>query len=97
MQISDELIAYLEDLSRLSLTDDEKTRLKGDLAQIIGHMALINELDTENVPETGHLPRVNVFREDEARPSLDRELILQNAPRRTEEMFVAPGVWGGSV
>ena len=95
MQINDQLISYLEDISHLTLTDDEKSRLKGDLEKIIGQMAKLNELDTEGVPEFTHpSPSTGVFREDEVRPSYPREQILQNAPVRTEDMFVAPRTLG---
>jgi len=93
MQINDDLITYLEDLSCLTLADDEKIRLKGDLEKIIGQMAKLNELDTEGVPEFTHpSPGAGALRADEVCPSLPREEILQNAPRRTEEMFSAPAV-----
>ena len=89
--INDHLITYLEDLSCLTLTDDEKVRLKGDLGKIIGQMEKLNELDTAGVPELSHpTPGAGELRADELRPSLPREEILQNAPRRTQEMFSAP-------
>jgi len=91
IEIDDNLIAYLEDLSGLALIDDEKTRLKGDLKDILGHMASLSELETEGVPERSHLfDNVNVFREDSVEPSFDRELILKNAPNRNDEMIIAP-------
>jgi aspartyl-tRNA(Asn)/glutamyl-tRNA(Gln) amidotransferase subunit C len=54
-------------------------------------MARLGELNTDGVVERSHpFDNVNVFRDDEARPSFDRELILQNAPVRNDEMFIAP-------
>jgi len=91
IEIDDKLITYLEDLSGLSLSSDEKGRLKGDLKDILSHMALLSELDTEGVPERSHpFDNVNAFREDSVLPSLDRELILKNAPNRNDEMIIAP-------
>ena len=91
MLIDESLIAYLEDLSCLTLADDEKARLAGDLNAILGGMAQLSKLDTEGVPERSHpFDQVNAFREDIAKPSLDRALILQNAPERNDSMFVAP-------
>ena len=91
MIIDDNLIAYLEDLSCLTLSDDEKTRLKGDLKDILSYMARLGELDTENVPERSHpFDNVNAFRSDEIQVPYDRELILRNAPRQNGEMFIAP-------
>ena len=91
MQIDDKLLAYLEDLSCLTLSDDEKTRLKKDLREILDYMARLGELDTNGVLERSHpFDTVNVFRDDEARPSFDCALILQNAPVKNDEFFIAP-------
>lgn len=91
MKIDDTLITYLEGLSCLTLSDDEKDRLKGDLDKILSGMARLGELDTSGVPERSHpFDHVNAFREDETDASFDRELILKNAPDRNDEMFIAP-------
>jgi aspartyl-tRNA(Asn)/glutamyl-tRNA(Gln) amidotransferase subunit C len=89
--IDDELITYLEDLSYLALSDDEKQRLAGDLTGILGYMAKLGELDTSGVPERSHpFDDVNAFRDDAVTASFDRELILKNAPDRNESMFIVP-------
>jgi aspartyl/glutamyl-tRNA(Asn/Gln) amidotransferase C subunit len=91
MHIDDTLISYLEDLSCLTLSADEKSRLTGDLQEIVDYMARLGELNTDGVTERSHpFDNVNVFRDDEARPSADRELILKNAPNRNDEMIIAP-------
>ena len=91
MEIDAKLIAYLEDLSCLTLSEDEKRLLTNDLGEILSGMAQLSELDTQNVPERSHpFDNVNAFREDDAKDSLERELILKNAPDRNDEMFIAP-------
>ena len=91
MQIDDKLIVYLEDLSCLTLSNHEKSRLTGDLKDILGGMERLGELDTENVPERSHpFDYVNAFREDTVCDSFDRKLILKNAPEKDGEMFIAP-------
>lgn len=91
MQIDDKLITYLEDLSCLTLTAEEKIRLTGDLEKILSYMDRLSELNTDGVPERSHpFDTVNVFREDEVQPSCDRELILRNAAEQNGECFVAP-------
>ena len=91
MQIDEKLIAYLEDLSCLTLSGEEKQRLTGELEKILNGMARLAEPNTENVPERSHpFDNVNAFRDDETLTSFDRELILKNAPNRNNEMFVAP-------
>jgi aspartyl/glutamyl-tRNA(Asn/Gln) amidotransferase C subunit len=91
MQIDDKLLAYLEDLSCLTLSAGEKTKLTHDLQEILDYMARLGEIDTNGVAERSHpFDNVNVFRDDEARPSFDRALILQNAPVRNDESIIAP-------
>lgn len=91
MQIDDKLIAYLEDLSCLTLLADEKTRLAGDLQEILDYMARLGELNTDGVPERSHpFDNVNAFRDDKVSASFDRELILKNAPEQNGECFIAP-------
>jgi len=91
MQIDDKLLAYLEDLSCLTLSDNEKTKLTHDLQEILDYMARLSEIDTNGVVERSHpFDNVNVFRNDEAKSSFDRALILQNAPVKNNEMIIAP-------
>ena len=91
MQIDDKLIAYLEDLSCLALSDDEKNSLTGDLQKILDYMARLGELDTKGVNERSHpFDDVNAFRDDEVRPSFERALILQNAPVKNDAFTIAP-------
>ena len=91
MRIDEELIAYLEDLSYLTLSADEKLRLAGDLEKILSNMARLGELDTSGVIERSHpFDNVNSFADDAVRGSFERELILANAPKRNDEAFVAP-------
>ncbi|MCL2023420.1 MAG: Asp-tRNA(Asn)/Glu-tRNA(Gln) amidotransferase subunit GatC [Oscillospiraceae bacterium] len=91
MKIDKALIDYLEELSCLSLSEEEKIRLTGDLESILAAMDKLNELDTVGFQERNHpFDGVNSFREDIVLPSLERELVLQNAPQRNAEAFVVP-------
>ena len=91
MQIDEKLIEYLEDLSYLSLTSEEKNRIKDDLKVILSDMERLSELNTDDVLERSHpFDNVNSFRDDIIKDSFERELILKNVPRRNDEMFIAP-------
>ena len=91
MQINADVISYLENLSCLTLSDSEKQLMSGELKEILSYMSLLGELDTESIPERSHpFDNVNSFRDDEVERSLDRSLILKNAPRSDDEMFIAP-------
>ncbi len=81
MQINDTLISYLEELSCLTLSGEEKRRLRGDLENILGHMARLSGLEPQDIAESSRpLNDADAFRDDTVAPSLERELLLQNAP-----------------
>lgn len=81
MNITDELIGYISDLSRLYLSDEEKEKAKGDLSDVLSYIDKLNELDTKGMPEMSHpFKAVNCFREDVVTNSDDRENLLANAP-----------------
>lgn len=89
--IDDNLIKYLEELSRLTLTCEEEERAKGELSKILGYIDMLNELDTENVEPMSHpYEYTNNFREDEVVASSDRDDILKNAPQQKDGCFKVP-------
>ena len=91
MPLDDELIEKLEDLSCLTLSGDEKGRLKEELPDFLESLAKLKDLDAGGREECiSPLDNFNVFREDEAAASFDRRLILQNAAHKTDEMIIAP-------
>ena len=91
MQINDELILYLEDLSYLTLSGAEKKKVSAELEEILSYMALLGGLCTDNVSERSHpFDNVNALREDTAGESFAREIILKNAPKSDGETFIAP-------
>jgi aspartyl-tRNA(Asn)/glutamyl-tRNA(Gln) amidotransferase subunit C len=68
-------------LFRMSLSEEEITRLQHQLSQIIDYFQVLQQVDTEGVPPTSHtLALENVMRDDEPRPSYPAEDILANAP-----------------
>lgn len=86
-------IEHVARLARLELTSEEKERLKEQLGLILDHAAKIGEVATADVPPTAYaIPRANVFRPDESRPSLPREEALANAPEREDDRFKVPRI-----
>jgi aspartyl-tRNA(Asn)/glutamyl-tRNA(Gln) amidotransferase subunit C len=93
MAISREQVEHVAHLARLGLSDDETNRLQQQLSQILGHMQMIDQLDTSAIPPTAQvIPLSSVMREDEVRPSRPAEEILKNAPRREGPFFKVPPV-----
>jgi aspartyl-tRNA(Asn)/glutamyl-tRNA(Gln) amidotransferase subunit C len=80
-------------LSRLELTGEEVDEFAGQLSAILGYMAKMNELNTDNVEPLAHcLPITNVLRKDQIKESLGTEKTLANAPQRDGEFFKVPKI-----
>ena len=80
-------------LARLELSPEEKERMRGQLDAILGYVDQLQRIDTTDVPPTSHvLPLINVFREDEVRPSYPGEAMLANAPDPDGERFGVPRI-----
>ena len=80
-------------LGRLLLSEEELQRMTVQMGDILGYMDLLGEVDTTNVEPMAHARDLaNVFRDDVARPSLDREQALANAPHRDEQCHLVPAV-----
>jgi aspartyl-tRNA(Asn)/glutamyl-tRNA(Gln) amidotransferase subunit C len=93
MKISPEEVKHVADLARLEMTPEEVESMTRQLDGILSYVAKLNELDTAGVQPTTHaISIVNVFREDQVKPSLDREDVLANAPQQDGESFVVPKV-----
>lgn len=93
MAISREEAAKLAVLARLRLTSEELETFTSQLSSILDYVAQLQKLDTENVEPMAHgVTLQNVFREDRAIPSLEREEALANAPQHNGESFLVPVV-----
>ncbi len=93
MELTPEQVEYVAVLARLKIDRTERDRFTRQLGQILDYIDKLNELDTSGVEPTSHVIAMkNVFREDEVKPSLPREQVLQNAPDRTEEFFRVPKI-----
>ena len=84
---------HVAHLARISLTDEEKARFGAQLGDVLGYIALLNEVNVEGVEPTAHaFPVVNVWAEDVPQAGLSVEDALRNAPQRKDNMFVVPKV-----
>ncbi len=78
-------------LARLELTDSEVDKFTEQLSAILEAVAKVAELDLSDVEPTAHpLDLVNVWAEDEPRPSLPADEALANAPDRHAGFFKVP-------
>ena len=91
--ITREDVEHVAELARLELTSAETEQLIAQLNNILTYFEKLKELDTSDVDPTSHvIPMSNVLRDDEVRPSLDRTMVLQNAPKASHFFFNVPRV-----
>ena len=91
MAISREEVLHVARLARLELSDEEVARLGTQLSAILDAVGKVAELDLAEVEPTAHpLDLVNVWAEDEPRPSLPVDDALANAPEREGGFFRVP-------
>ena len=91
MQITPDLIKYLETLARITLNEDEEKRVGSELQDILTYIDMLNELDTDGVEAMSHcFPVTNVMREDEVASSMTPDEIVANAPESQDGCFVVP-------
>lgn len=89
MALTKEDVKHVAKLARLQLTDDEIERFTVQLGAIFQHLDKLAEVDTEGVEETAQVSGlVNVMREDEVTPSMDREDFLKTSERENSRGMI---------
>jgi len=84
-------IAHVARLARLDLSEEELEGYKTQLGAILDHAARVQSLEGEpEVEASNPLEFENAYREDEIRPSLDRDEVLAQAPEARDGYFVVP-------
>lgn len=93
MKISEEEVAHVARLARLSLSPEELSVMTGQMDAILGYVDTLNQLDTAGIVPTSHaVPMDNAFRADQVSPSLGTAAALQNAPQAADGCFQVPKV-----
>ena len=91
MQITREDVAYIAQLSKLKLSDEQAEKMQLKLGEILEYMDILKQVNTNNIEPLSHIfPVSNVFREDVVCDSYDRSELLANAPAHTESTVVVP-------
>jgi aspartyl-tRNA(Asn)/glutamyl-tRNA(Gln) amidotransferase subunit C len=91
MAIDREQLLHVAHLARLELREEEIERLESQLNDILAAVSKVSELDLSDVPPTSHpLEVVNVWGDDEPRPSLPVADAFANAPEREGDFFKVP-------
>lgn len=94
-EITPEVVTHLANLARIGLTDDEITRLTGELGQIVDSVAKVSQVATADVPATSHPISLGmVTREDVVGPTLTTEQALSGAPAHELGQFKVSSILG---
>ena len=90
-----EEIVHLGDLARIALTDEEITRLQGDLNVIAESINKVQEVATDDVEPTANpVPLEAYLRPDVPETPLTQAEATAVAPVSEAGMFVAPRILG---
>lgn len=87
-----EEIKRLEDLSMLKFSDEELNKFLKDFGEIESFINAINKVELPKQYKATKVCEFEDLREDEIKPSFDRELTLKNAPRKDSISFIVPKV-----
>jgi aspartyl-tRNA(Asn)/glutamyl-tRNA(Gln) amidotransferase subunit C len=97
MSLSREDVIHVASLARLGLSDAEITTLQEQLSSILGHIEILNRLDTGAIPPTAQVGQLeNIFRADEVRESFDQQVITRLAPETRDGFIAVHAVMAGT-
>jgi aspartyl-tRNA(Asn)/glutamyl-tRNA(Gln) amidotransferase subunit C len=88
-------VLHVARLARLEIPEDELATMQEQLSVILEAVGKVAELELADVEPTSHpLDLVNVWADDEPRPSLPQAEALANAPDAAEGAFRVPSAGG---
>ncbi len=91
--LSKKEVEHIAWLAHIELSKEEKDLFTEQFNDILDYFKKIDEVNTEDVQPTYHvLDLMNVYREDEATPSLPTEEALKNAPKKEKQFLKAPRI-----
>ena len=97
-KVTVEEVERVAELAHLELTPGETPGMLNDLNAILDYVAELNELDTSGVVPLAQVSELldaagkGVLREDRVQPSLDRAVVLSQAPEADQAFFKVPKV-----
>jgi aspartyl-tRNA(Asn)/glutamyl-tRNA(Gln) amidotransferase subunit C len=83
-------------LARINLTPEEAAKMSVELGSIVEFVEQLQQIDVTGVEPTDQVTGlVDVWREDEVKPSVGREALLKNAPQTKDGYIVVKRVLNG--
>jgi aspartyl-tRNA(Asn)/glutamyl-tRNA(Gln) amidotransferase subunit C len=93
MEITNELVDNLANLSKLSFDAAGISAIRNDLQKMVGFIEQLQTIDTNGVEPLLHMgDAINILRQDQVQGSISREDALLNAPLADEAFFKVPTV-----
>jgi aspartyl-tRNA(Asn)/glutamyl-tRNA(Gln) amidotransferase subunit C len=96
--VSLEQVRHVAHLAHLELTADELPKMARDLNAILGHIAQLDTSDIEPMSQVGEMLGMKsaiageTLRIDQIRPSVDRSVVMHEAPESDGRFFKVPKV-----
>src|SRR6056297_74835 len=95
MTIDESTVRKIAKLGKIKFSEDEISSYAQQFEEILKYVDKLEELDTEDIKPLSHVHDLkNVFREDQAQTSDDRDKFLDNAPDKKGPYFKVPKVIG---
>ncbi len=91
-QISDKQIQHLAELSALTFSDAERSKMKTDLGEILTFVDEINKCDLKNQNFEDMEVTLNDLRKDAPKAGLTQKQATANAPESQDGYFVVSKV-----
>ena len=97
-KVTVEEVGRVAELAHLELTPEESAHMLHDLNAILDYVAELNELDTSGVAPLAQVTEllevgsVRTLRADMPLPSLDRAVVMAQAPETDQVFFKVPKV-----
>jgi aspartyl-tRNA(Asn)/glutamyl-tRNA(Gln) amidotransferase subunit C len=89
-------VERVAELAHLELAAEETESMLRDLNAILDYVAELNELDTSGVAPLAQVSELgdsaSLPRADQMQPSLDRDVVMQQAPETDKAFFKVPKV-----
>jgi aspartyl-tRNA(Asn)/glutamyl-tRNA(Gln) amidotransferase subunit C len=93
MALDKATVARIAALARIKVTEEEQTRLAGELSQILTWIEQLNEIDTSGVAPMTSVAHMKLpMRADVVTDGGIRDQLLANAPQTARGFFAVPKV-----
>ena len=93
MGVTIEEVKKIAKLAKLDFAEEEIEKFTHQMNEILDYMQKLNEINTDKVEPLYHIIEPgNVLRDDEVKPSSEREEMLKNAPIKSDGFIIVPRV-----